>query len=89
MVLCGQLVSHGSGSVVPSHVRRDKGDTYISTCVDSWGNGMRGGLCQAMKPNRKIKTQQAAMARANSGLRAPVDGSIMVDWRVAAERVGR
>ena len=34
-------------------------------------------LCQAKNPKMKISTKPAVTARANSGLRAPVEGSII------------
>ena len=54
--------------------------TYISTCVDPplCGSGILSGADQAMKPKMKIKTKPALHASANIGLRAPVDGSIIL-----------
>jgi hypothetical protein len=55
-------------------------ETYISTCVDPplCGNGILSGVDQAIKPKMKIKTKPALHASANIGLRAPVDGSIIL-----------
>lgn len=56
------------------------GRTYISTCVEPplCGNGILSGADQAMNPKMKINTKPALHASANIGLRAPVDGSIIL-----------
>jgi hypothetical protein len=53
--------------------------TYISLLGEPpCANDMRGGLCHARKPKIKTSTQPALTDRANSGLRAPADGSIIM-----------